>query len=83
MGAQNIERKLPVRAINMEEESSENSEILGKQIEDGMHKSLLPWDLFSNWLHCACVVTFDLELGQAMEVLHIFKLTFLLFFKRC
>lgn len=29
---------------------------------------LLPWDRFSNWLHCACVVTFDLELGQAMEV---------------
>ena len=28
----------------------------------------LPWDRFSNWLHCACVVTFDLELGQAMEV---------------
>lgn len=30
--------------------------------------TLLPWDRFSNWLHCACVVTFDLELGQAMEV---------------
>ncbi|XP_041347796.1 protein DENND6A-like [Gigantopelta aegis] len=35
-----------------------------------MHKSLLPWDLFSNWLHCACVVTFDLELGQAMELIY-------------
>lgn len=30
--------------------------------------TLLPWDKFSNWLYCACVVTFDLELGQAMEV---------------
>ena len=30
--------------------------------------TILPWDRFSNWLHCACVVTFDLELGQAMEV---------------
>ena len=29
----------------------------------------LPWDQFSEWLHCIAVVTFDLELGQAMEVL--------------
>ena len=28
----------------------------------------LPWDRFQNWVHCICVVTFDLELGQAMEV---------------
>ncbi|OWF45695.1 protein DENND6A-like isoform X2 [Mizuhopecten yessoensis] len=32
--------------------------------------TLLPWDRFSNWLHCACVVTFDLELGQAMELIY-------------
>ncbi|XP_066285572.1 protein DENND6A-like isoform X2 [Branchiostoma lanceolatum] len=30
----------------------------------------LPWDRFSNWLHCICVVTFDLELGQAMELIY-------------
>jgi hypothetical protein len=30
--------------------------------------SLLPWDRFSSWIHCICVVTFDLELGQALEV---------------
>uniref|UniRef100_A0A8C5DWI4 DENN/MADD domain containing 6Aa n=1 Tax=Gouania willdenowi TaxID=441366 RepID=A0A8C5DWI4_GOUWI len=29
---------------------------------------LLPWDRFSSWLHCICVVGFDLELGQAVEV---------------
>lgn len=29
---------------------------------------LLPWDRFSAWLHCVCVVGFDLELGQAVEV---------------
>ncbi|CAG0886290.1 unnamed protein product [Cyprideis torosa] len=28
----------------------------------------LPWDKFHNWLHCICVVNFDLELGQALEV---------------
>ncbi|KAK3609536.1 hypothetical protein CHS0354_007340 [Potamilus streckersoni] len=32
--------------------------------------TVLPWDRFSNWLHCACVVTFDLELGQAMELIY-------------
>ncbi|XP_030756063.1 protein DENND6A [Sitophilus oryzae] len=25
------------------------------------------WDGFSKWFHCICVVTFDLELGQALE----------------
>lgn len=27
-----------------------------------------PWDRFSKWIHCICIVTFDLELGQAIEV---------------
>jgi hypothetical protein len=27
------------------------------------------WERFAEWLHCICIVTFDLELGQAMEVL--------------
>ena len=26
------------------------------------------WERFSQWVCCVCVVTFDLELGQAMEV---------------
>ncbi|XP_076825923.1 protein DENND6A-like [Clavelina lepadiformis] len=30
----------------------------------------LPWDQFSEWLHCIAVVTFDLELGQAMEFVY-------------
>lgn len=32
-------------------------------------ESSLPWARFSSWLECVCVVTFDLELGQAIEVL--------------
>lgn len=28
------------------------------------------WKTFSEWLHCICVVTFDLELGQAMELVY-------------
>jgi hypothetical protein len=34
------------------------------------HQHLLPWDRFSHWVHCICVVTFDLELGQALEVVY-------------
>lgn len=26
------------------------------------------WECFNNWVHCICIVTFDLELGQAIEV---------------
>ncbi len=26
------------------------------------------WEKFSHWVCCMCVVTFDLELGQAIEV---------------
>lgn len=26
------------------------------------------WEKFSQWVCCMCVVTFDLELGQAIEV---------------
>lgn len=29
-----------------------------------------PWDNFAEWLHCVCVVTFDLELGQALECIY-------------
>ncbi|XP_011307173.1 protein DENND6A [Fopius arisanus] len=28
------------------------------------------WENFQNWLHCICVVTFDLELGQAVEAIY-------------
>lgn len=28
------------------------------------------WARFHDWLHAVCVVTFDLELGQALELLH-------------
>ena len=48
--------------------------------------TILPWDRFSNWLHCVCVVTFDLELGQAMEVnekLSIFFLRLVLLIPTC
>ena len=36
----------------------------------------IPWENFSQWLHCVCVVTFDLELGQALEVCLLFSVFF-------
>ncbi|XP_058264189.1 protein DENND6B isoform X2 [Hemibagrus wyckioides] len=30
----------------------------------------VPWARFSTWLECVCVVTFDLELGQAIELIY-------------
>lgn len=36
--------------------------------DEGRSRGLLRWDGFSAWLHCVCVVGFDLELGQAVEV---------------
>lgn len=41
---------------------------VGPGREEDTDSLLLPWDRFSAWLHCICVVGFDLELGQAVEV---------------
>lgn len=34
--------------------------------ENNQNRTSMP--RFAEWLHCICLVTFDLELGQAMEV---------------
>ncbi|KAL2091659.1 hypothetical protein ACEWY4_013922 [Coilia grayii] len=39
-------------------------------VEEESEQLFLPWDRFSAWLHCICVVGFDLELGQAVEVIY-------------
>lgn len=52
------------------------------RMTDGVNKTcenemkLCTWDGFHNWLYCICVVTFDLELGQALEVRINCKFTF-------
>ena len=38
-----------------------------KEVEKCLQDTILPWDRFSAWVHSICVVTFDLELGQAIE----------------
>ena len=35
-----------------------------------VHETILSGDVLSNWIHCICVVTFDIELGQAIEVIN-------------
>lgn len=41
-----------------------------KGLEDEVEEKIAyeKWERFSNWVHCICIVTFDLELGQAIEV---------------
>ncbi|XP_046502385.1 protein DENND6B isoform X6 [Equus quagga] len=36
----------------------------------GVRAPAAPWARFSAWLECVCVVTFDLELGQALELVY-------------
>ncbi|XP_042849555.1 protein DENND6B isoform X4 [Panthera tigris] len=36
----------------------------------GARAAAAPWARFSAWLECVCVVTFDLELGQALELVY-------------
>lgn len=38
------------------------------------------WDRFRDWIHCVAVVTFDLELGQTLEVKTFLLLTLLMTF---
>lgn len=44
------------------------------EISDSIDK----WQRFSEWIQCICIVTFDLELGQIMEV--IFFVYFCIYF---
>ncbi|XP_061419017.1 protein DENND6B-like isoform X1 [Lethenteron reissneri] len=37
---------------------------------EGSQPSPWPWERFTSWLHSICVVTFDLELGQAIELIY-------------
>lgn len=51
------------QSICIDSNMCKNSDTMQNNDEDH-----LPWDNFANWIHCICVVTFDLELGQAIEV---------------
>ena len=40
------------------------------RLERNLVEQVAPWDRFHGWAHGICVVTFDLELGQAIESVH-------------
>uniref|UniRef100_A0A3Q3J010 UDENN domain-containing protein n=1 Tax=Monopterus albus TaxID=43700 RepID=A0A3Q3J010_MONAL len=42
----------------------------GSPRHDEVGDSRCRWARFSSWLECVCVVTFDLELGQAIELVY-------------
>ena len=41
-----------------------------RSLENALAEKILPWDRFSAWVHGICVVTFDLEIGQAIESIY-------------
>lgn len=48
--------------------NSEETRTLHLQLPNKSSPRTPDWEQFSNWVHCICIVTFDLELGQAIEV---------------
>ncbi|XP_036432666.1 protein DENND6B [Colossoma macropomum] len=55
----------------------ESHKVKLESAETSAAETCVPWSRFSAWLECVCVVTFDLELGQAIELVypHDVKLT--------
>lgn len=43
---------------------------------NNVSSTLLPWDRFTEWLYAICLVTFDIEIGQALEARHILLINF-------
>ncbi|XP_033217598.1 protein DENND6A isoform X2 [Belonocnema kinseyi] len=52
----------------MSSPSSLNKGEQSSAIDDG--NSRKKWEYLKNWIHCICVVAFDLELGQAIEAIY-------------
>nr|SVE90405.1 EOG090X031T [Daphnia sinensis] len=47
---------------------TDNSDLYSNTGDDSsLNTSLLPWERLADWIHCFCVVTFDLEIGQMIE----------------
>lgn len=54
--------------MTMSSSSIENKE--GHTSTDGGSNSKNKWECLKKWIHCICVVAFDLELGQAIEAIY-------------
>lgn len=50
----------------------DSDDLLTLENKYNTESTVLPWDRFSSWIHCICIVTFDLEVGQAIEVSFLF-----------
>lgn len=50
-----------------------SKEVQKDDFKDYINDGSVNWECFHNWIYCICVVTFDLELGQALEVSNYFK----------
>lgn len=51
----------------MSKTSEEPAPTTSATAQNGLNDEEAKWERFHNWIHCICVVTFDLEMGQALE----------------
>lgn len=50
---------------------TDNSDLYSNTCDNNsLNTSLLPWERLADWIHCFCVVTFDLEIGQMIEEIY-------------
>lgn len=68
MASENKEEKLGSGEENIVEVLEPKEKSSKKILDNNSSTKPILWEQFSNWIHCICVVTFDLELGQAIEV---------------
>ncbi|XP_055040789.1 DENN/MADD domain containing 6Aa isoform X2 [Misgurnus anguillicaudatus] len=69
-GSEEVEEQLEEPEETLRVSPAEEMPVDGPPAADEPEPLLLPWDRFSAWIHCICVVGFDLELGQAVEVIY-------------
>ncbi|KAA0707539.1 Protein DENND6A DENN domain-containing protein 6A [Triplophysa tibetana] len=69
-GSEEVEEQLEEPEETLRVSPAEEMPVDGPPAAEEPEPLLLPWDRFSAWLHCICVVGFDLELGQAVEVIY-------------
>ncbi|XP_051531714.1 protein DENND6A-like isoform X2 [Myxocyprinus asiaticus] len=69
-GSEGLEEQIEEPEDTLRVSPAEEMPFDGPPTSEEPEPILLPWDRFSTWLHCICVVGFDLELGQAVEVIY-------------
>lgn len=71
MDDQQLYNNKPLERLNRKLDQN-LKEIEKQRIQDDcrktINKTMLPEDRFSDWIHSICLVTFDIEIGQRIEV---------------